>query len=87
MADGEVDLERTVLEESTAATPVLFLLVPGVTPSAGVQALATAKGQRLACVPMGQGQEVRGGVPRANRLESCSDTAEGWTLRSSSERE
>ena len=57
-----LDLEL-VYEESQCSTPLLFVLTPGMDPTAQVNALSVLKGIKAANISLGQGQE-----PKATKL-------------------
>ena len=68
----------SVYQESTAGTPVIFVLAPGVNPYAELEALSTGLGMSeglLQRVSMGQGQEAV-----ANRTLSRMAKLGGWVF-------
>lgn len=67
-------------QESTASTPIFFVLFPGVDPTPWVEALATPMGITIAAgnfvnISMGQGQEA----PAENMLEKMAASG-GWVM-------
>jgi dynein heavy chain len=53
-----LDLEQ-IYDESTCFTPLLFVLTPGMDPTAQLKALANAKHMQMQAVSLGQGQEPK----------------------------
>ncbi|KAG5498459.1 hypothetical protein JIQ42_03265 [Leishmania sp. Namibia] len=69
-----IDLART-LRDSTAHTPIVFILSQGADPMEALQSLARAEGRELQYVSLGQGQSEN-----AKRLISTCTKAGSWAL-------
>mmetsp|Transcript_64893 Transcript_64893/g.119431 ORF Transcript_64893/g.119431 Transcript_64893/m.119431 type:complete len:4522 (+) Transcript_64893:77-13642(+) len=69
-----LDLEQ-IYEESSCYTPLLFVLTPGMDPTAQVKALATAKHQSWQQISLGQGQE-----PKATKMLEDASKQGFWGL-------
>lgn len=74
------DTMDSILEETTASIPVIFLLSTGADPTDTIEQLAKKKKQSVSCISMGQGQE-----PVAIKAITAAAVNGSWVLLQNAE--